>query len=191
MTNENALPQLRRLSHPFMILLSIAFTLLVLFQIFVIAMLLFFRGGDTWHGAVSFAASGINLSVFGSSTHSPDVAIESLSFGQRAALALLAAVCGTCGGFVIFHLRQLFALYCRGVVFAEENIRHINRFGLWLGVAAVVINGSGRVFFVVTGQHPHDTANAAMALVYGGMIYVIARVMELGRHADEERKEFV
>ena len=125
MTNENALPQLRRLSHPFMILLSIAFTLLVLFQIFVIAMLLFFRGGDTWHGAVSFAASGINLSVFGSSTHSPDVAIESLSFGQRAALALLAAVCGTCGGFVIFHLRQLFALYCRGVVFAEENIRHI------------------------------------------------------------------
>jgi hypothetical protein len=191
MTNENALPQLRRLSQPFAILLTIALSLLVLFQIFVVAMLFFFHEGDAWHGAVSFAASGINLSVFASSMHSPDVALDSLSFGQRAMLALLAALCGTCGGFVIFHLRQLFALYSRGVVFAKDNIRHINRFGLWLVVTAVVVNVSGRVFFVVTGQHAHDTANAAMALVYGGMTYVIARVMELGRHADQERKEFV
>src|SRR5271154_546729 len=118
MTNENALLQLRRLSHPFTILLSIALSLLVLFQIFVLAMLFFFHGGDVWHGAVSFAASGINLSVFDSAVHSPDVALDSLSFGQRGVLALLAAFCGTCSGFVIFHLRQLFALYSRGVVFA-------------------------------------------------------------------------
>jgi hypothetical protein len=191
MTDQNALRQLQCLSHPFVILLSIALALLVLFQVFVIVMLFFFHQGGTWQAAVSFAASGINLSVFASSIHSPDVSLDSLSFGQRAILALLAALCGTCGGFVIFHLRHLFALYSRGVVFAQDNIRHINRFGLWLVVAAVVVNGSGRVFFVVTGQHAHDTANAAMALVYGGMTYVIARVMELGRHADEERKEFV
>ncbi len=191
MTDQSALRQLQRLSHPFVILLSIALGLLVLFQISVIAMLFFFHGGGAWHAAVSFSASGINLSIFASPEHSPDVALESLAFGQRAMLALLAALCATCGGLVIFHLRQLFALYSRGVVFSEDNIRHIKRFGLWLVVAAVVVNGSGRVFFIVTGQHAHDTANAAMALIYGGMTYVIARVMELGRQADEERKEFV
>ncbi len=30
-----------------------------------------------------------------------------------------------------------------------------------------------------------------MAVVYGGMTWVVARVMELGRQADQERKEFV
>jgi hypothetical protein len=191
MTEKNALRQLQRLSHPFVILLSIAFALMVLFQIFVIAMLFFFHGRGAWHAALSFSAAGINLSIFANPDQSPDVALESLAVGQRATLALLASLCATCGGFVIFHLRHLFALYSRGVVFAEDNIRHIKRFGLWLVVAAVVVNGSGRIFFIVTGQHEHDTANAAMAVIYGGMTYVVARVMELGRQADEERKEFV
>jgi predicted signal transduction protein with EAL and GGDEF domain len=77
------------------------------------------------------------------------------------------------------------------VVFDEMNVRHMKLFGCWLVVAAVVINVSGRAFFAVTEQPAHDTANAAMALVYGGMIYVIARVMEIGREADLERKAFV
>ncbi len=191
MTDQIALRQLRRLSQPFVILLSVALCLLMVFQIFVIAMLFFFHGGGAWHAALSFAASGINLSIFANPDQSPHIALESLAFGQRAMLALIAALCATCGGFVLFQLRQLFALYSRGMVFAEDNIRHIKRFGLWIVVAAVVVNGSGRVFFIVTGQHAHDTANAVMALIYGGMIYVIARVMELGRQADEERKEFV
>jgi hypothetical protein len=191
MTNQHAMRQLQRLTHPFRSVLSFALGLLVLFQIFVIIVLFFFHGSGAWHAAVSYSASGINLSIFASPDDSPNVALESLAFGQRAMLALLAAVCATCSGFVIFHMRQLFALYSRGVVFTEGNIRHIKRFGLWLVVAAVVVNGSGRIFFVVTGQHAHDTANAAMALIYGGMVYLIARVMELGRQADEERNEFV
>lgn len=191
MTDKNALRQLMRLARPFRSVLSCALGLLVLFQVSVIGMLLFFHGSGAWHAAVSYSASGTNLSIFASPDNSPDVALESLAFGQRAVLAFLAAVCATCGAFVILHLRQLFALYSRGVVFSEGNIRHIKQFGLWLVVAAVVVNGSGRIFLVVTGQHAHDTANAAMALIYGGMIYVIARVMELGRQADEERNEFV
>jgi len=192
MTTDNALRRLRRLSRPFTILLSIALGLLVLVQASAIAAILFFfHGGVAWHAAVSFSESGINLSIFADPDRAPGVALESLAFAQRAMLAFLAVLCATCGGLAVFHLRQLFALYSRGVVFAEENIRHIKRFGLWLVVAAVVVNGSGRVFFAITGQHAHDTANAAMALIYGGMTYVIARVMELGRQADEERKEFV
>jgi hypothetical protein len=191
MAEQRALRRLQRLTHPFRSVLSFAFGLLALFQISLIAVLLFFHGSGVWHAALSYSASGINLSIFASPDDSSDVALESLAFGQRAILALLAAICAMCGGFVIFHLRQLFALYSRGVVFTEGNIGHIKRFGLWLVVTAVAVNGSGRIFSIVTGQHAHKTANAAMALIYGGMIYVIARVMELGRQADEERNEFV
>lgn len=188
MTNQNALRQIRRLSLPIMVLLSGALALQVVVQIFFAAQLFFFHGGGDWRASVSFAQTGINMSF---PAHSQDVALESLAFGQRASLALLAALCATCVGFAIFHLRQLFALYSRGLVFTADNIRHIKRFGLWLVVAAVVVNCSGRLFFIVTGQHAYDSANAAMALIYGGMTYVIARVMELARQADEERREFV
>jgi hypothetical protein len=191
MTDRSALAQLQRLSQPFAILLSIALALVVLVQAAFIALLFFFHGSGAWHAAVSFAASGINLSIFASPDQSPEVALDSLAIGQRAILALLTAVCATCAGFILFHLRQLFALYSRGEVFSVDNIRHIKRFSIWLVLAAVAVNLSGRVFFVVTGQHAHGTANAVMALIYGGMTYVIARVMELGREADEERKEFV
>lgn len=71
------------------------------------------------------------------------------------------------------------------------NVRHMKLFGCWLVVASVAVNLSGRAFFAVTGEPAHDTANAAMAVVYGGMIYVIARVMELAREADEDRRAFV
>lgn len=190
--DEKALRQIRRLSLPLLILLSIALGLIVLIQIpEVFALLFFFHGNGTWHAAVSCSASGINLSIFASPGHSQDVMVESLSFGQRSALALPAALCAICGGVAIFHLRQLFALYSRGAVFTEGNIRHIKRFGLWLAVAGILVNGAGRVFFVVTGQHAHGIANALMAVICGGMIYVVARVMDLGRQADEERKEFI
>ncbi len=193
MTDHHASRQLRRFSQPFVILLSIALGLLVLFEITTIAAILFlFHGDGAWRAAVSFSQSGVNLSIGSASDQAGHgVALESLAFGQRALIALLGALCATCSGFALFHLRQLFTLYSRGVVFAEDNIRHIKRFGLWLVAAAIVINGSGRLFLIITGQPPFDTANAAMALVYGGMTYVMARVMELGRQADLERKEFI
>ena len=54
-----------------------------------------------------------------------------------------------------------------------------------------MINVADRLFPMITGQPTHGFANAAMALVYGGMTWVVARVMELGRQADVERNEFV
>src|ERR1700685_69301 len=188
---DDVLSRLRRLSRPFMILLSIALGLLVLVQSFEIAAILFFFHGGAWHAVVSFSASGINLSVFADSDHVPGVSLESLAFRQRAMLALLGVLCTTCAAFAISHLRELFALYSKGVVFDEMNVRHMKLFGCWLVVASVAVNLSGRAFFAVTGEPAHDTANAAMAVVYGGMIYVIARVMELAREADEERRAFV
>ncbi len=188
--NDNSLRQLRRLSLPFMVLLSIALGLVVLVQVPEILAILFLHGGGAFHAAVGSSAGGIGLSIWGRD-QPPGVALESLSFGRRSALALLAALCTTFGGLALFHLRQLFSLYSKGVVFAEGNIRHIKRFGVWLAVAAIMINVADRLFPMITGEPSHGFANAAMGVVYGGMTYVIARVMELGRQADQERSEFV
>ena len=105
--------------------------------------------------------------------------------------ALLAALSAVCGVLALFHLRQLFALYARGEVFGEGNIGHLKRFGLWLAATGVVVNVADPLFPTITGEPARGFSNAVMALVYGGMTYVVARVMELGRQADAERKEFV
>jgi hypothetical protein len=186
---DKALAQVRRISRPIMVLLSIALGLVVLVQVpEVIAILFFFGRGGAWQASVASSADGIGLSIPG---HAPDVMLDSLSFGQRSALALLAALCASCGGAAIFHLRQLFALYARGEVFAAANIRHIKHFGLWLAASGIMVNVADHLFPVITGQPTHGFANAAMALVYGAMTWVVAHVMDLGRQADVERKEFV
>jgi hypothetical protein len=191
MTEDTMLRQVRRLSWPFMILLTIVLALVVLVQVpEIVAILFFFHTGDAWHAAVSASAGGIGLSVWGAN-QPPGVALDSLSLGQRSALALLAALCTTCGGLAIFHLRQLFALYSRGEVFAAANIGHIKQFGLWLVASGVMINVADRLFPMITGEPSHGFANAVMAVVYGGMTWVVARVMELGRQADVERREFI
>ena len=190
--DETILRQVGRLSRPFLILLTIALGLIVVVQGAEIAAMLFlFHGGDGWRAAVSSSAAGISLSIAAATDAPAGAPLEALSLGQRAALALLAALCAASAGFAVFHLRQLFALYARGEIFAQANISHIKRFGLWLAASGVVVNVAGRLFAVVTGEPSHGLANAVMALVFGGMTYVVARVMELGRQADVERREFV
>ena len=190
MTDDPALRPVRRLSRPFMILLTIALGLAVLVKGAEILAILFFHGGDAWHASVGSSDGGIGFSLAGRD-QPPGVALESLSFGQRSALALLAALCTIGSGLALFHLRQLFALYSRGEVFSRGNVSHIKWFGLWLALAAIMINVTDRLFPMITGEPSHGFANAAMGVVYGGMIWVIARVMELGRQADQERREFI
>lgn len=190
MTEDTVLRQVRQLSRPFMILLSIALGVFVLVQVGEIIAILFFHGGDAFHAAVGFSADGIGLSIW-SKDQPPGVALESLSFGQRSALALLAAPCAASGVLALFHLRQLFALYSGGEVFAEGAIRHIKRFGLWLALSGILVNVADHLFPTITGHPAQGFANAVMAIVYGGMTWVVARVMELGRQADVERREFI
>jgi hypothetical protein len=77
------------------------------------------------------------------------------------------------------------------VVFGSQNARRMKHFGLWLVLWAVASNLGERVFVAVILAPLQGTSNAAMAVVYGAMIYVIAHVMDLAREADLERKEFV
>jgi Protein of unknown function (DUF2975) len=189
MTDEIALRQIRRLSFPIMIVLSIVLGLVVLVQVpEIVAILFFFHGGGSWHASVAASGTGIGFSMPG---HASDVMLEQLSLAQRSGVALLAALCAACGGLAVFHLRQLFSLYARGETFAAANIHHIKRFGLWLAASGIMTNVADRLFPVITVQPAHGFSNAAMAVVFGAMTWVVARVMELGRQADVERKEFV
>ncbi|HEV2703662.1 MAG TPA: hypothetical protein VGV09_18700 [Steroidobacteraceae bacterium] len=162
--------------------------------IYQVLIILFLAGHhDSWRAYLSFTAFGVGLFA-GPDMHfqSPvSIPVDTLSLQQRYAAAGLAALCATCNALVLSHLYRLFGLYCRGVVFSQANILRIKGFAMWLVAAAVATNISGRLFVRVTGINAESTANAALAVIFGAMIYVIAHVMELARQADLERKDFV
>lgn len=183
-----ALARIRTLSRPIAVLLTVVLAVAVVVPSFQILAILFFptHGGsvpgylsfDGWRVGVGIGAGG-------------GIPLGSLSLEQRCAVAGLAAVCAACNALAVSQLRTLFGLYSRGVVFGENNIRCIKLFGMWLVAAAIAGNVSGRLFMWVTHTATLNTANAALTVVLGAMIYVIAHVMELGREADLERKDFI
>jgi hypothetical protein len=192
---ERALRRIQLLSRPLKALISIALGLAILVLVTLLLFLLLFRQLGSPHAFVSFNEWGVNLSVGGSTDlHSLNpamLAVASLTLGQRLAAAGLGALCSGCTAVVLTHLRGLFALYSRGIVFSAKNIARIKMFGLWLVVTAIVANVAGRLFVRLLGAPELGTPNAAMAIIFGAMIYVIAYVMELGREADLERKDFI
>jgi hypothetical protein len=191
-SSQTPLKRIRNVSRPLTILLSVALGLAIAYPLLVCGGLLLLHGSGSPSAYVSFTSGGPAIEVGKvDSTQSYFVPIDSLSLGQRAALACLRLLCSTCIALMLFHLRALFALYPRGVIIASENIRSIKGFGSWLVLSAIAINLSGRIFAAIIHAPPRDIANAALAVVYGAMIYVIAHVMEIGREADLERKDFI
>ena len=191
---DRARGRIQTLSRPLKVLISIALGLAIVFLIGEVVFLLFFDQLGSPHAFLSFNEWGINLSIGGTNLHPLDpavLAVASLTLGQRLTAAGLGALCSGCAAVVLTHLRGLFALYSRGIVFSDKNVARMKMFGLWLVVTAIVTNISGRLFVWLMGAPVHGFANAAMTVVYGAMIYVIAYVMELGREADLERKEFI
>ena len=161
----------------------------------ILALLLAFHRGDGWQASASFSQAGFGLSVFkaGSPFTNPfAVPVESLDLGQRLEVAALAAVCAACSALALFNLRQLFAHYSKGEVFAPAAVRRMKGFALWLVLAALAINISGRVFAAVTGAAGvNPPANVLLTVFWGVAVYVIARVLQRACEADEERREFV
>jgi hypothetical protein len=191
------LRRIRRVSQPIRILIAIALALAIVVPIFQIVVLLFFANHlGSMRAFASFSAWGVGLNVADSEQqlhlHSlTEIPVDTLGALQRCAVAGLAALCAACTALALSHLYRLFGLYSRGIVFAEHNIRHIKWFGIWLVAAAIAANVSGRLFVWVTGGVAESAANAALTVIFGAMIYVIAHVMELGREADLERKDFL
>ncbi len=183
-----ALARIRLVSRPISLLLTVALAAAVVLPgIQIPAILLLpahaasvpsFLNFDGWTVGLGIGAGG-------------GIPLGTLSLLQRWALAALSGLCGACIALTLFQLRSLFVLYSSGVIFASDNIRRIKLFGLWLVAAAIAGNVSGRLFLWVTHTTVLNAANAALTVVLGAMIYVIAHVMELGREADLERKDFI
>jgi hypothetical protein len=90
-------------------------------------------------------------------------------------------------------LRRLFDLYAQGVVFGAENARCIR----WIGIALIanaVAPGLGVLFLTsvhLVIDHRWMHASSLQELVLGGVVYVIALVMQVGHALEEERSQFI
>ncbi len=188
-----ALRRIRAISWPLLVLISIVLGASVIVATLAIVVLLGFPRFGSMHNFVSFGGAGVSVAIgeIGLQRFPGFILVNDLTTGQRLIVAGLATACWTCNIFALLQLRGLFALYSHGVIFDVGNVRRIKRFGLWLAITAIVVNGGGRLFVRLLHAPVQDTANAALAVVLGAMIYVIGYVMELAREADLERKEFV
>jgi hypothetical protein len=94
---------------------------------------------------------------------------------------------------VMYHLRGLFRLYARGIVFAEENAHAFKRMGQWLIAYAVTPFLSVKMLtlldLVIDRAWFHNAELYALGL--GVILFIVAEVMEAGREIEQERDEFV
>ncbi|MGH8143401.1 MAG: DUF2975 domain-containing protein [Steroidobacteraceae bacterium] len=190
-----ALARMRAFSRPLTVLISIALGLSILVPAAqIVAMLFFFMHAGSQAAFVSFHDYGVGLTIGGIEPGLRGaylVPLDSLDRSLRIAVAVLDAACAASHAMALLQLRALFSLYSRGIVFAADNVARLKKFALWLVIAAIVVNLSGLLFLRALDVRSVSTANAAMALIYGAMIYVIAHAMALGRAADQESREFV
>jgi hypothetical protein len=93
---------------------------------------------------------------------------------------------------VCWHLRGLFTLYARGIVFARENAAHLKHVGLWLVIWPVAKLAANIVFRLAGGT---DKAWAQSIFIYslilGLIVFAIALVMEFGREIEQEKDSFI
>ena len=68
-------------------------------------------------------------SIFGGRVAHGPLVLSTLGFLKQMGPALAISVTVT---LICWHLRGLFALYARSIVFGRENATHLKRIGLWL-----------------------------------------------------------
>ena len=171
----------------------------VLFGVVLVADLLF---GAALGGAffvhypgvqVSIGRAGMMLTIGPFAPPAGYVAVTSLPLVQRLAHIAAGLVVFPPAVMIFWNLRQLFLLYGRGVVFSEANARRIKQIGLWLAANAIapLISVSTLSALHMAVDHAWFHGDTIPELVLGGVVYVIAQVMEVGRQIEEEQGQFV
>jgi hypothetical protein len=153
-----------------------------------VGFVLFYRGTHVWADATGLWIGNPPK------VPSPDfVSFASLAWRFRIGGLFALVAQFTPAVMVLANLRGLFRLYATGTVFARENATHIKRIGLWLLAYAVAPFIS--VEFLTLIDCVVDRAWFHMvevqALVLGGILLVIAQVMEAGREIELDRNGFV
>jgi hypothetical protein len=166
----------------FGICLAVSFTL----GLVAVLAILFYRGDHLQIGPAS-AWIGTPPSPAGF------VPFAGLPLAQKLAYALVAAVRAAPSVLLFRSLRGLFLLYERGQVFGRDNAAHIRWAGVWL-IADALAPFACHLFLSLTGlEIDRGWAHvlSLQELVLGGVVLVIAQVMQLGREIEEERGQFV
>lgn len=121
------------------------------------------------------------------------ILMSTVPIGQRVAFVLLGLPQFVPGILLLLSLRGLFNLYAAGIVFAPQNVQRFKQVGLCLiahGLAPALCQFAMRAAGVAFDQAWFHLASIH-ALVLGGILLVIAMVMEVGREIEQERAEFV
>jgi hypothetical protein len=94
---------------------------------------------------------------------------------------------------VLANLRGLFRLYAVGTVFGRENATRIKHIGLWLIAYAATPFLSVELLTLVDCVIDRAWFHLVevQALVLGGILLVIAQVMEAGHEIEQDRDGFV
>jgi len=190
---SSALDEIRSLSRPFAYLFGFLFCAMALIAICAMLTTLFYSGQ-----AFRISPDHTVISIVGPSQLTPDVLANSVAVSDLPLQARLLGVV-TLGilqwgslTMIFFHFRALFRLYERGVVFADANVLRIRWLGFWLivwGLAPTV----GHQLCEIAGVHDEGwfRLSSVAAVVLGGLLYVIGRVVDLGREIEQDRASFV
>jgi len=148
---------------------------------------LFYAGSHVYVGA-----EGVDI-VFGGAAPTNAVPLASLEARFRIGGAFALAAQMVPAILVLANLRGLFRLYAAGTVFARENASYIKRIGLWLMIYAVAPFASVMLLTLLDSVVDRAWFHVVevQALVLGGILMVVAQVMEAGREIELDRDGFV
>ena len=121
------------------------------------------------------------------------VAFRSLGLAQQLAYIGVHLIRSAPALLIFWSLKRLFGLYAGGVVFARENAALIKRIGFWLAIDAVAPFACHLFLAATHWEVDHNWLQFAglQELILGGVVFVIALVMEAGREIEEDRGQFV
>jgi len=182
-----ALTRIKHLSLPFELLFAALAGLVALVYLATLFVALFYTGenfrltteGPTLYlGNDAFATGSVAIS---------DVPLASRLIGFVPLTIIQGALIGA-----LYGLHRLFGAYRRGVVFAEEPVRWMRRAGALLIVFAIapglfqpLVRAAG--LMDRAWLHGHTIA----ALLVGGALFVLARVIALGREIEKEGEGYI
>jgi hypothetical protein len=181
------------LSRPFRQLLSISFGVSLAGIAASVGVIIFHADANPESGRIWLQYyPGLLGFYFGKASPMLAVPLDSLSFGQRVLVSLIVLARYLPAAMVLWNLRGLFALYSEGLIFEAQNVRRVRMIGLGLilsGIASFVV--WPLFVFAVEFKHQGFEIAGVGTLVFGGMTFVVARVMELGRELAQEQAEFL
>ncbi len=189
-TPESAGPTqraIRRRSGIFVALFTTALTLAIGFTLFLSVTLLAYDGP-----LLAFGPGGVR--IWPTAEEVARLApLSAFSFSQRLMGAFAATLLMSPAIFIFFHLRSLFHLYARGIVFAQANARHIKFIGVGLIAYAIAPFLANRFLWLagVTLDPLWFHVDEIQAFVIGALLFVMADVMQFGHEIEQERDGFV